>query len=279
MSTPMPPPPKKVVRFYGNADFALETVALNEITFIHSDKFNDPFDPNYTVKNEFSDHAELANWVKKHHPDFLDYFLKHFPASNNLNTVNEKVTKEIKKLFKNTYIFSTCKPMTKYPDRTYMWGHYGNGHRGVAIEFDLEKLQQLSWKGKRGDFLTQEMEYHDNSPKISCEEYFEFMMFKTKHPAFTERKIMEKLNKVFSWKHKDWELENEYRLMWRNDKTNLSFIRKPLMPATITSIYLGCRIDKKLAQKFEKEIRNKHPNANLYAARQNVDKLEFERIK
>ena len=37
--------PEHVIRFYGNTDYALECIALKQITFLHVDKLNDPFDP------------------------------------------------------------------------------------------------------------------------------------------------------------------------------------------------------------------------------------------
>jgi len=37
--------PQHVIRFYGNTDYAIECIALKQITFVHIEKLNDPFDP------------------------------------------------------------------------------------------------------------------------------------------------------------------------------------------------------------------------------------------
>ena len=46
----------------------------------------------------------------------------------------------------NTFVLCASAPTEAlHPKESiYMWGHYGNGHRGIAIEFDRQRLGQWS---------------------------------------------------------------------------------------------------------------------------------------
>jgi hypothetical protein len=56
--------PRSVVRFYGNTQYAAESIGFKEITFLHLDKLNDPFDPYFFFETDFSDsYSNLVDYV------------------------------------------------------------------------------------------------------------------------------------------------------------------------------------------------------------------------
>ena len=84
-----------------------------------------------------------------------------------------------------------------------MWGHYAPNENGVCIELDSEKLKM------RGMLFSGEVEYKYNVPFIPFDE--KLLLDKTKVHSFIE----EKQKEIFFVKHKDWEHENEYRIISR----------------------------------------------------------------
>ncbi len=58
------------MRFYGNVQYALECIALKQITFLHIDKLNDPFDPYYNCR--------ITDNIKD---DFVFEMTRHFPKA------------------------------------------------------------------------------------------------------------------------------------------------------------------------------------------------------
>lgn len=73
-------PPQYVMHFYGNLQYALDTIGFKEITFLHPDKLNDPFDPPFSFETDFNeDYDTLINHVQQHHAENLDDFRERIP--------------------------------------------------------------------------------------------------------------------------------------------------------------------------------------------------------
>lgn len=83
-----------------------------------------------------------------------------------------------------------------------------------------------------------------------------------------------------SSKSKGWEIEKEWRLMWRNDETRLKVLRLDLLDDTITAVYLGCRIADNIKDDFIFETKRHFPKAGIFKGREAKGKfaLDFERI-
>ncbi len=135
-------PPQHVMHFYGNTDYAIHSIGFREITFLHRDKLNDPFDPHFFFTTDFSEnYATLIDYVKQYHAKDLQNFTKRYPPENWKQFI-DKIEVYFNSLRNNTFLFSTSAVnKDKHPkNNLYMWSHYGNGHRGVAIEFDTALL-------------------------------------------------------------------------------------------------------------------------------------------
>ena len=86
-------------------------------------------------------YSGLLRYVKTHHPDHMPWFRAEVTPSSWGKAVRD-VFDYFKHLQQHTFMLSTSAPLAGlHPkDSLYMWGHYGNGHRGPAIEFDTEKV-------------------------------------------------------------------------------------------------------------------------------------------
>lgn len=124
--------PQRVVRFYGNTDFALDAIAHRQITFIHVSLLNDPFDPYFVFETNFdANYDKLLAYVEKEHPDYSDWFKLHVPIEHWQRLVVD--IKSHMDNYKRTKFVFSCSAVTgdQHPrDNLYMWGHYANGHRG-----------------------------------------------------------------------------------------------------------------------------------------------------
>jgi hypothetical protein len=289
----MAEPPQHVIRFYGNLQYALECIAFKQITFLHIDKLNDPFDPNISLGTDFDeDYQALINHVQQHHTSSLQEFKQILPK-NNWESCVEGINDYFKNLCNSTFIFSTCAISEgKHPkDNLYMWSHYGNGHRGVAIEFDTTLLDRAVWEQQKKQGAANlelnkmlfEIKYQDELSKITCDDIFQYIMNYTKNAdqeALEQTDLANKLRLNVSVKSMVWKTEKEWRFWWRNDETRLKVLRLDLLEDTIIAVYLGCRIADDIKDDFIFETKRHFPKAAIFKARKAKGKfaLDFERI-
>lgn len=286
-------PPQRVMRFYKNLQYALECIAFKQITLIHVDKFNDPFDPNISFETDFDfDYQTIINHINQHYPRQLHDFKQRMPKENWSNFTN--VIKDYcKDLLDSAFIFSTCgiSEDTHAKDNLYMWSHYGNGHRGVAIEFDTIRLadavmgEQKRLGGPKIEpwFV---INYKDDVPKITCEHIFQYVMIYTNNAdkeTLEQTELAKTLPIIFSLKSLEWKVENEWRIMRQNKDTKLKICRLDILDDSITAVYLGCRYELNadhMEDPFIYETKRHFPRAEIFKARKRKGKfaLDFERI-
>ncbi len=156
-----------------------------------------------------------------------------------------------------------------------MWGHYGNGHRGVAIEFDtdllaqavLAKSKRLAGEQPHTNDVWGEVNYRAKLPKITCESIFQFVMSASEKPdelAWEETELSQIIKLQVRSKSVEWEREHEWRLMWLNDETKLKIQRVDLLDGTITAVYLGCLVADPLRDGFVSETKRNFPDAKVF---------------
>ncbi|MBI3583092.1 MAG: DUF2971 domain-containing protein [Nitrospinae bacterium] len=281
-------PPQYVIRFYGNTNYALECIALKQIAFIHVEKLNDPFDLILDFVTDFNDdYASLVDYVQKHHPTQLTLFKERLPEQNCKELIAgwSKLAKRRESLF----VFSTCAVEEGNHPRNnlYMWGHYGNGHRGVAIEFNTTALAKLLIKQDNPYSKSPwwKMNYTKEIPKIKCEDIFEFEINSEPDPNNLESygpKLKCVIDKRIRSKGEIWKNENEWRLVWENDETKLKIHRYELPDNAITAVYLGCHAAEKeqLRNDFVYETQRNFPSASVFRAKMRKGEyaLDFEKI-
>jgi hypothetical protein len=260
--------PSSLVRFYGNPEHAINCIKSNKISFGSVDNFNDPFDPVREVYLEDTD--GFKNWVKNNKPQY-SHKVKDHTAQHFINTANLTLKESIR----NPYAISFSECNEKIKHSMYMWSHYANGHKGVAIEFDFDLLRKKFTK-----FLCQ-MTYKESIKKISHNMLLDIFLKKEKN------QYIETALDNFSIKSTDWIQEEEWRIYTKDNKYEAR-IECDILSETIKSIYIGCISE---TYKVENSIKNvleevkiavsaKQPNAKIYQAKKDLRNLAitFEEI-
>ncbi len=281
--------PQYVIRFYGNTDYALECIALKQITFVHIEKLNDPFDPVLDYVTDFNDdYSVLLSHVRKHHSSQLESFKERLPGQKWRETAAgwSHLASAIRA---KMFVFSTCavKEESHPRDNLYMWGHYGNGHRGVAIEFNTSALAEsvIRQDDPNSESPWWEMEYAKEIPRINCEDIVEFVMSAQPNAGNLEAydpKLYSKIRQRLRFKGEVWKSEDEWRLALGNDETKLKILRHDILSNAVTAAYLGCRAaeQEQLRKAFVYEIQRHFPKAKVFRAnmRSGEYALDFEKI-
>ena len=272
--------PQRVIHFYSKIEYALDCLGFKQIILPHVSTFNDPFDPNLVFETDFNEDFQI---------------LRDYVQQRNLEVICQekewiKFKKQIhdyyNKLRDSSYVFSTCEVCAySHPkDNLYMWSHYGNGHRGIAIEFDssllIEAIKKETKSQSKIDIdekqLFFKVNYQNDMPKITCKHIYEFLMHDNED-------IVAVLNCQLSTKSKIWETEKEWRLWKKNDETKLNVQKDDLLDDTITAVYLGLcyQLNDNLSNDVVIfETRKNFPQAEIYRAQKRKGKiaLGFERI-
>lgn len=279
------------MRFYGKDDYSIECVRDKKIAFIHAAELNDPFDPNFYFITEFKeDYRIFSNWVRTQKKDDADEFFKRLPEKSWANALNNN-KKQTKHYRENALMFSACEvedDLGFHPkSNLYMWGHYGNGHRGVAIEFDAAILEEAVKKSgidfresTTSNNIWCKIDYVDIAPKILCEDIFEAISEATPISYDENNKLKIKIGHILNSKSKVWEKENEWRLMLLNNAPKENVQKLDLIDNSITAVYLGCRISEFAEDIVISETRRNFPKANIFKCRKKDGEfiLEFNKI-
>jgi hypothetical protein len=288
----MAKPPKRVIRFYHNTKYALQTIKSKKVTFLHRDKLNDPFDPHFSFTTDFNEnYEELIAFVNKYHPEDIENFLGNFSDTN-----WERFKTGIKEKFdyfrENMFLFSTSAiRKNNHPkDNLYLWGHYGNGHRGVAIEFDtdllknavLKKNQRLGNEEPDFDDIWSEVNYTNKPPIIKGESIYKVVTQYQTHNSDEQKgtELEEIIKLMVRSKSMNWKKENEWRLMWLDEETRLKIKKISMIDGTVTAIYLGCLVADFLKDDFVYETKRNFPNAKIFEGKKSMRgfKLDFHQL-
>ena len=196
-------------------------------------------------------------------------------------------------ILNSTYIFSTCaiSESTHPKDNLYMWSHYANGHRGVAIEFDTAllslaaktKFKMLTGHELPSEIVWDKISYTPMLPKFTCESIYEAAMClieKFDIQSLMSSKFYDVMLQSLSSKSIVWSVEGEWRLIYYNEKSNLKIHRIDLPNDAITALYLGCLVTDHWKNMFLSELKLKFPNAVVFVARKAKGEfaLEFETL-
>jgi hypothetical protein len=278
--------PTNVVRFYGNEDYAVETIARQQIAFVHVSKLNDPFDPYFFFETDFGvSYKKLLGWVEKNHPDALSWFRRHVTADS-LGQAVKDVRQGMEQLRDTSFIFS-CSAVTKdfHPkNNLYMWGHYGNGHRGVALEFDARKVASVFRKPTGETFAPESVwiriEYEAKFAPITCAMFFDF--FRNEYEGSGGLTSLETYyDRLTRVKSIVWQKEEEWRLFYQpRDKTRLKVHRELVPPESLTAVYIGLQASRGSEADIVFETRKHFPSAKIFRAHKKpgFTELKFRQI-
>ena len=278
--------PKRVVRFYGNLDFALDVISTRQIALIHVSKINNPFDPYFYFETDFNeDYDRLIAYVRDHHANDLDLFKKLRPAENWSEDM-ATIKTYFQKLRDSVYLFSTVADEDgKHPAHNlYMWSHYANGHRGVAIEFDpveigktvLTEYNQGQSEQRQLNDIWAKVKYDvSDVSSVTAEMYFDYAMKFIEDP-YAKSKRHEYYEAISSVKSEIWKNEHEWRLYVERRDTRTRVLKYSVGTAAIKGVYLGLEAPAFSTADFKFETQNKCPNAKLFKAKKAVGHIALE---
>lgn len=285
----LPPPPETLTRFYGTIDYAKDLLGHREIALVHVSKLNDPFDPYFEFLNDFGDrYGAIVKWVREHKGySEVSRFKKAFPYSS-WQTAVQKMREANGRLRSSVFLFCASAPMEGYhpSQNLYMWGHYGNGHRGIAIEFNSENVAASVLRHGIALDPTADPEarlwtpvlYREQLDKISPGDFYDFVM--TIGKAENATRLAKHFNIISRIKSSVWKPEQEWRLLWRNDEIAPQIYRIPIEPAAIKTIFIGLRVDERIAGEIACTARAKFPDARVVQCRARPGEfaLDFEPV-
>jgi len=240
---------------------------LNNFLWLSSrTELNDPFDAQIPMRYELCTDSQIKQKM-------FDLLPINIPEEYRKRIVEQKFEERKKnpKFFENKLneaidtTVGVCS-FTKHLDNLLLWAHYAEKHSGFCLEYDAMKLNN----NINEKFEKLEM-------RIFLLKVFYYSDFPIVNPC--EHSMDEMYKMQFLTKSKDWEYEDEWRILCldghkRKDKN------EPIEPECITNIYFGLNASEDNI-KISVDILNKsNPGIGFYKAQKKKDAfgLEFEKL-
>ena len=237
-------------------DYTKKILTDGELYFPSIGKLNDPFEGSipYIFDQSELTTENIFRWMykmaKHTHPtwkeqEIYDYVCEEQKKGRlfdekHIEKQNIETREDVEKLFG---ILS----LTTKSNNFLMWSHYANSHTGICIGFNVHKVFDAV-KGTLRDVI-----YQTYLP--------------VKHLDDDTAQFI--TNLLFT-KSKDWEYEDEYRLIKMNASN--SIIKIPL--ESIVSITLGCKIPIEAKNEIIYIVKKQIPSCKIYEA--SLSKTKFE---
>lgn len=200
---------KYIYKYVGINMNTLKMLIKGELWFGKLDNFNDPFDGEFNIGNIGGSHDARNEFFRK---KFGDHVIDRYFKKGNEDDfrINHYMKNFINKEFKEK-LGICC--FSKIPDNDLMWSHYANGHTGLCLIFNKEKLlNSLQYGVKKKEIGVVEFG-DDNYVESLCNIDLNF----------TDKDNCEgNFDDFFKKKKNDWSYEQEIRLyyMFRKDYSN-----------------------------------------------------------
>jgi hypothetical protein len=292
----MPYTPPGLTRFYSKPAFGLDVLENLQVALVRVTLLNDPFDPYAFFETEFDGYLGLFKHVVKEHPRDLGWF-KVSVTSGNWRKTEDSLKDYMADLRRHCFVLCTSAPTGESysKNNTYMWGHYGAGHRSLAIEFDPEKLEAavVAHNAIVGGEMLEEtdrawikIEYADSFAPISAEDVFQFLKQENElslHPRHRHKEtaLSRYYRRLSLIKGRDWEIESEWRLLWRNRNESADVYNIPITSDCIKAVYLGCQLAEAEQKRVVAVTIKNFPDAEIWqASKRHGDlSIQFRAIK
>jgi Protein of unknown function (DUF2971) len=257
-------------RSFDESNIGLRLLTHNELWFASGVTFNDPFDSTlgYTFDSLYTRTAE--KWVFQKAAQFMQdkspEERKKF-ADQRLSEMRDpkKFESERSDMIKmNQDKFGICS-LSALNDDLLMWGHYAHKHQGFCVGLSVQHLTRLQFSlvGSKDVLDIEKVKYRWKIPR---KDFFKSMLGKRNVDDVKDFMIV---------KYRHWKYEKEYRLvLWDHTNFNLH-----LLPGTITSLYLGCKISDENRTLVIQLARSLYPNIPVYQAKTNMDRFKLDFIK
>lgn len=234
----------------------IDSLIENKLAFSSPNNFNDPFDSAFWVRNK----GTKEDWEE--HLFWLDL---------DEETVRYVLTKELKKVGENIYVYSknidsTSKDYNKIVgkfiqilslsqinDNILMWSHYASNHKGICLCFKAELKDDKLGFYLNSEFLQlYEVKYQKKFPnpinmlEINMKNFIDFL----------------------TTKYIDWKYEKEWRLLVQNTEENNKLSFKKYNKYSLEGIIFGLHTPtdciKKIYETVKKHYLDEGYNINFY---------------
>lgn len=241
-----------------------------ELYFASADSFNDPLEARIPLRYDLATDEQIRDLFLRHAPDeypdktpeehrlLADQYLKQglFKNPSHIDWFENWHYE------KNIRDFGICS-LTAVGSSILMWAHYADSHHGYCVGLDvdlLEKFMETNPDALRVTFDIYEVEYIKKFPVLK--------------PFEMSRE--ELITRPLTIKSKQWEYEQEYRLI---SLENTSLTLK-MSPEIISRVVLGCRMPDIQRREVIECLKDKSYKVDLWEAKisKEIFGLYFENI-
>ncbi|MFA0086946.1 DUF2971 domain-containing protein [Vibrio sp. 10N.261.51.F12] len=223
--------------------YKLKPLLLGLAYYAKPEQFNDPFEADFDISIDdlcvetliqllpFTQQDELPT---PFHPEVLGSF-----PDESIRSAFAVITPELKDMVQTVFINSMRQQAGLYclsakPNDTIMWAHYGDCHRGIALEFEREEESHCG-------NMCFEVEYFEKPPVIKFGALVKEIIQAIGAGSLNEKgKLFEnaELRKLVFSKTENWRYEEEWRVS--------HFPGLQDMPGKLTGIVFGANADERL---------------------------------
>lgn len=234
--------PRVLYRYSSLAGDHLERVKRlllhSELYFASYTEFNDPLDCRITLDFKASTLKREHYWRQS-----AGRFFPGMPRSQRKAEVSRMVSlsqtakgrEHLQELCFQELAKRGIACLSKPPDSVLMWSYYGDGHKGIAIRFNMDPRQLI---GLPGLWFPAEVHYSEKLPCIN----------------FYDADAFDLAQGMFGTKAKAWEHESEWRIVLLN---RTGIVRIP--PRIIDGVILGLRTDEDSERKIRQWVKERRP--------------------
>ena len=191
-----------------------EIITKSHLWFSKIESFNDPIDSKLDYRQQYS-YNEIENYWKfflknkPNHPQSLAEILQNWGTNQSFIEQQKRVFEIYRKR-----LGVLC--LSKNPENILMWSHYANNHKGIVYEFKNDLF-------KNTDSVTNSFNGNDNKVIYPNNKSYELLSYTKTGKGKKEQFAKELLTKA-----KDWEYEEEYRMIDFENSGNKVFKKESL---------------------------------------------------
>lgn len=208
--------PETVYRYRAMNEYDLDALANNYLYFSKIDSFNDPFEMSGSMRLDIpwpSKDWRRFNKINSKYWHLPREEIQKLIVSGQMNHILQKQENAWKEtheeMFQKDRERLLCCCFSAVNNHPLMWGHYGNGLRGVALGFSVAALSDgLGYKHK--DFLCQVQYPDDDAFPVADYSPYLFLREGTEDYEEASRDVF---FARFCTKSHEWGYEKEYRIL------------------------------------------------------------------
>lgn len=226
------PMPARLFKFTSVNDYTIDNIMNDKISFSKVKTFND-YDDSISISKNV-----LLEMLYQHNIALENEYKRIFPSLDGIKLANYENMKGISdNQFKTLQSYANnllvcC--LSKGNNHSYMWGHYGDSNRGIAIEYEVDSFLDENAVG-----VTYSPNYFTN--KANCINFFD-----------DDKSIENIIYLNVFLKSDQWSFEEEYRIV-----LSLPFHRENYLSVKFNkpkSIILGKRFFEDFIDEQNKKI-------------------------